>query len=83
VITVSGADQAGIVYAVSDVLADVGASIVDVSTQVRSTDGGDIYMMALEAVSQGRSELLTSRLQDTARQLGVEIQLHDLASDIL
>jgi len=83
VITVSGADHAGIVYAVSEVLADIGASIVDVSTQVRSSDDGAMYMMALEAVSQGQHELLAQRLQVTARQLGIEIQLHDLSSDIL
>jgi len=83
VITVSGADQAGIVYAVSDVLADVGASIVDVSTQVRSSQKGDMYMMALEALSQGQHAVLKQRLQQIATQLGVEIQLHPLSSDIL
>jgi len=83
VITVSGADQAGIVYAVTDVLADVDVSIVDVSTQVRSSDTGDMYMMALEVVTHGKNEALAQRLQDTARQRSIEIQLHDLASDIL
>ncbi|MDQ6994545.1 MAG: ACT domain-containing protein [Mariprofundaceae bacterium] len=83
VITVSGADQAGIVHAVTDVLANMAVSIVDVSTQIRSNDTGDMYMMALEVVSHGKSEALAQRLQNTARQLAVEIQLHDLSSDIL
>jgi len=83
VITVSGADQAGIVYAVSDALAELGASIVDVSTQVRSHEDGDRYMMALEAVSQGQHEDLQQRLQDIAHQLNVDIQVHDLSHNIL
>ncbi|MDQ6973380.1 MAG: hypothetical protein Q9M10_00735, partial [Mariprofundaceae bacterium] len=58
-------------------------AIVDVSTQSRSNDTGDRYMMALDVVTQGQSESLAQRLHDTAQQLSVDIQLHDLSSDIL
>ena len=42
VITVSGADKAGIVFAVTDAMAELGVSVADVSTRAR----GDVYMMA-------------------------------------
>jgi len=83
VVTVSGADKAGIVYAVSDVLADLGVSIVDVSTQSRSSVSGDRYMMAMEAASVGRISEMKKMLATSAETLGVDIQVHELERAIL
>jgi len=85
VITVSGADQPGIVHAVSHVLADLGVSIVDVSTQSRESEQGDMYMMALEAVNGSftTQQDLTDALAKVSKSLGVDIQIHVLEGGIL
>ena len=44
VVTVHGADQLGIVHAVSEALAELNISVVDVSTQSQSADDGNIYI---------------------------------------
>ena len=83
VITVSGADKPGIVHAVSDVLASFDVSIVDVSTQSRESEQGDMYMMALEVVSGGHGEAMQEALVKTSQVLGVDIQVHVLEGGIL
>ena len=83
VITGSGADKHGIVHEVSGVLAGLGVSIVDVSTQSRESDQGDMYMMALEAVSGGQEDAVEKALDKVSQKLGVDIQVHTLESDIL
>jgi len=83
VVTVSGADQPGIVHAVSDVLANLEVSIVDVSTQSRHAEQGDMYMMALEAVSNGHMDAMHVALDAAASQLSVEIQVHELEAGVL
>jgi len=83
VITVSGADQPGIVFAVTDVLAANGGSIVDVSTRSRSSEHGDVYMMALEAVTGGKADQLRQALAPVADKLGVEVEVHELDGDVI
>ena len=83
VITVSGADKPGIVHAVSDVLAGLGVSIVDVSTQSRESEQGDMYMMALEAVSSTHAGAMQHALAKASQELGVDIQVHALKGAIL
>jgi len=83
VVTVSGADKPGIVHAVSDALAALGISIVDVSTQSRSGEKGDMYMMALEAVSGGHLAAMYPALQELSETLAVEIHVHELESGVL
>jgi len=83
VITVSGADKPGIVHAVSAVLSDLDVSIVDVSTQSRESEQGDVYMMALEVVSGSHTEVMQASLVKTSKNLGVDIQVHILEGGIL
>ena len=83
VITVSGADKVGIVYAVTDVLAGHGVSIVDVSTRARESEHGDVYMMALEVVTAGKAESLRAPLAAVAEKLGVDVELHELDEDVI
>ncbi|MDX8395632.1 MAG: ACT domain-containing protein [Mariprofundaceae bacterium] len=82
VVTVTGADQAGIVHAVTQVLADQGASVVDVSTRARETEQGNVYMMALEATSDDVDGLRQS-LTKVAEKLSVEIEVHPLDGDMI
>ena len=83
VVTVSGSDKPGIVHAVADALADMNASVVDLST--RSQDDGDghaQYLMALE-IAAGGADKVRPRLQAVADKLGVDIEVHELSDNIL
>lgn len=83
VITVSGADKVGIVHAVTDRLASLDVSVVDLSTRARSGADGDVYMMALEVVSGDAADALKSAMKEVAGALQVEIEVHELDGDIL
>ncbi|GAV19981.1 hypothetical protein MMIC_P0942 [Mariprofundus micogutta] len=83
VITVHGADKVGIVHAVTEALADLGVSIVDLSTQSRSSDDGDVYMMALEVASNGHGAAIKPALNSVANDIGVDIDLHEMDDAVL
>ncbi|MES0372225.1 MAG: ACT domain-containing protein [Mariprofundaceae bacterium] len=83
VITVSGADRAGIVHAVTEVLAANEASIVDVSTRSRETESGSVYMMALEVASGGKGESLRAPLKAVAEELDVDVEVHELEEAVI
>ena len=79
VITVSGADKPGIVFAVTDVMAELGVSVADVSTRAR----GDVYMMALEAVAGDKLNTLQTKLADVSEKLSVSIEVHQLDDGVM
>ena len=83
VVTVSGADKVGIVHAVAEALADLGISIVDLSTRSQPGMDGGAYMMALEVVAGTQAEPMRQRLAITAEKLGVDIETHAIGADIL
>lgn len=83
VITVHGADQVGIVHAVTDALAAMDVSVVDLSTRTHSSDDGDVYMMALEVNSGGRGEAIQPTMQKVAEKMGVDIDVHELEDGVM
>lgn len=83
VITVHGADQVGIVHDVSKVLAELGVSIVDMSTRVRESKEGDIYLMALEVASRGHGPAMQKALDHVATNLKVDIDCHAMDEAVL
>ncbi len=83
VVTVSGADRMGIVHAVAEVLADLGISIVDLSTRSQPDVDGGAYMMALEVVAGAQAGAMRQQLAITAEKLGVDIETHAIDADIL
>ena len=83
VITVHGADQIGIVHDVSAALAELGVSIVDVSTRVRPQKGGDIYLMALEVASRGHGAVMQQALGRVADKLKIDIDCHAMNEAVL
>ncbi len=83
VITVNGADKAGIVFAVTDAMAELGVSIVDVSTRARASAEGDIYMMALEAVAADQLSALKTKLAKVSDELAVSIEVHELDDGVM
>jgi len=83
VLTVAGGDRMGIVHAVSQTVAEMGCSIMDVSTQARGTEQDPSYFMALELATSGNMETLQQRLHEVAEVLQVDVQLHALDHDTL
>jgi len=84
VVTVSGSDRPGIVHAVTDTLAALHASVVDLSTRSRQyQDGNTQYMMALEVAVGDSLPGLRERLQSVAEQLDVDIEVHAMDGDVL
>jgi len=83
VITVHGADKVGIVHSVTAALAELDVSIVDVSTQSRASDGGDVYLMALEVAASDQGDAMISALAAVAGDIGVEVDVHALDNAVL
>ncbi len=83
VITVHGADRVGIVHAVTDALAELGVTIVDLSTRTRASDQGDIYMMALEVHAGGQGDAVRPAMQSVAEKMAVDIDVHELDDALL
>lgn len=84
VVTVSGSDQPGIVHAVTDALAAMNASVVDLSTRSRQyQDGNTQYMMALEVAAGDALPKLQESLSKVADKLDVDIEVHELDGDVL
>ena len=80
-LSVHGADRAGIVSAVADVVAGTGGNITDLSTRL----SGDLYVLLAEVdlppgVDAGA---LTRDLESVADPLGVEVALRPLDTDVL
>jgi len=83
IITVHGADRLGIVYEISNTLAERDVSIVDVSTQVRGEGEDGTYIMVLEAHAAGDVEGVRQALADVSERLGVDVEVHHLDEAVL
>lgn len=88
-ISVYGADRPGIVYRVSQLLADLRINITDVSTHRTAPDHGarakPLYLMLLEVElpSKIKASELEPRLQKLGNQLGCEVSLRSSEASIL
>jgi glycine cleavage system transcriptional repressor len=80
-LSVHGADRAGIVSAVTGVVAAAGGNITDLSTRL----SGDLYVLLAEVDLPASVEVagLTDELALTAARLGVAVTLRDLDTDVL
>jgi len=84
VVTVSGADKPGIVHAVTDCLAGLDISVVDLSTRLGDgKDANPVYMMALEVAVGNQVDAMRQQLADVSERLQVDIEIHPMESDIL
>jgi glycine cleavage system transcriptional repressor len=83
-VVVYGADHPGIVHGITQVLADAGVNIVDLTTRVTG-DPKPIYAMVMEvALPAGLGgDQLDRRLAAASAELGVECTLHPSEADIL
>ncbi len=84
-VSVYGADKPGIVYEVTQLLADNGVNITDVTTRVIGDADRPVYAMLIDATlpeGQDAAEL-NRRLDELGRTLGIECAMHPSEADIL
>jgi glycine cleavage system transcriptional repressor len=85
IVSVYGSDHPGIVHRISTVLADASVNITDVNTRVIGEEDEPVYAMLLE-VTLPRSldpAVLDTRLQEVAKEIGVDASLHPADADVL
>jgi len=89
VISVYGADRAGIVYRISDALSKEGINITDVETRRSGAGSGrkaaQLYLLLLEVELPARvtAEALEKRLFRIGQKLGVEVSIHSAEASVL
>ena len=81
-ITVYGADKAGIVHAIAALLSELGVNITDLDTRVAGAPGKAVYVMLLET-SGGDWNALPARLAGVAVRLGFEVSHREIESEAL
>lgn len=79
-LSVYGADRPGIVAGVSAAVAEVGANVTDLETQVVGTDDDPIYAMLIELVVDDEDRL-EARLDAVCAELGVDHTLRPIETE--
>jgi glycine cleavage system transcriptional repressor len=84
-VSVYGADQPGIVHRVTQLLAEVGANVVDLTTRVIGDPDRPLYAMLLDITLPAGVEgtTLRDRLDQLAGELGVDCSMHPADADVL
>jgi glycine cleavage system transcriptional repressor len=84
-VSVYGVDRPGIVHRISRLLAEDTVNIVDLTTRVIGDPARPAYAMLLEVTVPRELDVdaLGERLNELARELGVECSLHASDADIL
>lgn len=81
-ISVYGSDRPGIVAVVTEALAANGANITDLTSRIIGSDDEPVYALMLEVALADPSSV-EARLGDLRDQLGVDISMHPIDTDIL
>ena len=84
-LSVYGADQPGIVYRVTSLLAEENVNVVGLTTRVIGDPDRPVYAMVLDVtLPEGvDADHLSARLADVGGQLSVECTLHRADADVL
>ncbi|EQD32679.1 glycine cleavage system transcriptional repressor [mine drainage metagenome] len=84
-VTVYGADHPGIVSGISERIATLEASIVDMTTRVLHSAGGTTYVMVLEVDPPAdlTLETIAAELAEQAEALGVSVRVHQAGDELL
>lgn len=84
-LTVYGADHPGILYRITDTLAAEGVNITDLVSRLVGAPENAVYALMLElALPEGLDpNALDATLQGLADQVGVDVTLRPLESDVL
>jgi glycine cleavage system transcriptional repressor len=79
-LSVYGTDRPGIVAGVTETLAELGANITDLETQVIGSGDEAVYAMVIELVAPD-DEGLAARLDDVCARLGVDHTLRTIEAE--
>lgn len=79
-VSVYGADQPGIVYRVAEELARSGFNITALTSRVIGSEDQPVYALMLEVIAD---EELETRLDHLRAELGMDVSVHPIASDLL
>lgn len=79
-VSVYGADQPGIVFKVTQLLADSGVNITALSSRVIGSDDQPVYALMLEVAAQSD---VASQIDGLRDQLNVDVTVHPIDSAIL
>lgn len=83
IVSVYGSDQPGIVYRVAEILARDGANVTDLTSRVIGSEEHPVYALMLEVSLPGDSEEIESDLSSLKSDLGVEVTVRSLETDLL
>ncbi|MGH2773957.1 MAG: glycine cleavage system protein R [Actinomycetota bacterium] len=85
VISVYGGDRPGIVYRVAEHLSAAGVNITDLSSRVIGSEASRVYALMLEVAAgpEVTSAILEDDLAELKQELGVDISVNEIESDIL
>ena len=79
-VSVYGADQPGIVFRVAEELARSGINITALSSRVIGSEDQPVYALMLEVIADEDFETGLDRLRG---ELGMDVSVHPIASDLL
>ena len=84
-VSVYGSDRPGIVHRVTQLLAEVGANVVDLTTRVIGEADRPLYAMLIDiTLPPGvEGDDMGARLDGLARELGVDCSMHPADADVL
>ena len=84
-VSVYGADRPGIVHRVTQVLADAGVNVVDLTTRMIGDEAHPLYAMLLDVTlpSDLGGDELGFRLAALTDELGVDCSVHPADADVL
>jgi glycine cleavage system transcriptional repressor len=83
IVSVYGSDQPGIVFRVAEILARDGANVTDLTSRVIGSDEHPVYALMLEVELPGTPGELERDLSALKTELGVEVTVRALETDLL
>lgn len=81
IVSVYGADRAGIVFRVSDALARKGANVQQLASRLIGDDADPVYVLMLEVALADPADL-EAEMEELGAELGVDISVHPAGADI-
>lgn len=82
-LSVYGADKPGIVFRVTERLAQAGANVTDLNSRMIGEADQPVYALMLEVAWPGEPDGLGQELAPLAEELGVDVSVHPIETDLL
>ena len=81
-VSVYGADHPGIVFRISQALAEAGANVTDMTSRIIGLADEPVYALMLEVAASADADL-EEKLTSIASEIGVDVSVHPIEADIL